>query len=62
LKPERSKATFSMPACFARAAISLPTAAAAAMLPVPCNEPRMSLLSVDALATTRLPSGAMIWA
>ena len=38
------------------------TAAAAAMLPVPFKLPRSSLLSVEALATTRSPSGAMICA
>jgi hypothetical protein len=51
-----------MPRAFARSAMRLPTTAAAAALPPFFRSLRTSPSSVDALASTRLPSGATICA
>ena len=61
LNPERSNATRSTPARFARSAMTRPTIAAAAQLPPYPTELRRSFSTVDALATVRSPSGDSTW-
>jgi hypothetical protein len=51
-----------MPSDFAFSAIRVPTRSAAALLPPLLPSLRTSASSVDALASTLLPSGAMICA